>query len=184
MIKTVLFVFAVLALSSCSTKEMVSTPMPKPDFVEAEKEIQFINPAEATTLPQKARETLASEKCLIPKTLDGYGSAWIKGSFAKKGQTDWAVLCSDNEGQSKIKVIWGGSQKPCPGSLSVSENKTFLQVVDTNKVAFSRVLNLKKPTRKDTSKFQKEGISDGFAEKGSTVFFCMAGNWQSQVGAD
>ncbi|MGE0633089.1 MAG: hypothetical protein AB7O96_11810, partial [Pseudobdellovibrionaceae bacterium] len=98
----------------------------------------MLKPSDMKELPQEFRTALEQEGCRIPLTYNGESSSgWTKGSFAKRGQTDWAVLCSSKSGQSEVRIFWGGTQKPCPTSFASTPNKTYLQVVDKNKVGFS-----------------------------------------------
>lgn len=160
-----------------------------PAFDKAEKEIQFLKPSQIQSLPQSIKLTLEAENCMIPVVPGSKNSSgWTKGSFANKNQTDWAVLCSNKSGESKIRVIWGGANKPCSDSLNLEPNKRYLQRRDESNIIFSRSISsirsneMTKYLKQKT--FIKDGIVDAFLDKGSTIHFCTAGKWQSEVGGD
>jgi hypothetical protein len=154
-----------------------------------------LKPHNVKELPAPVQKRLEAESCLIPTVPGAQGpTGWVKGKFAKKNQTDWAVLCSNKYGKSEIKVVWGGKEKPCPDSFGLRENKTYLQVQDANTIMFSRsvgsispnemVSYLKKAKAPIPSSFEQDGIVDAFIGKGSTLHFCTSGNWQEVPGAD
>lgn len=93
-----------------------------------EPEIQRLLPRDFKVLPSKAIKELEALGCSIPQSAaseeDSSPHNVISGSFARKGQTDWAVLCSTN-GASSIVVLWGGPAK-CESSLPSGSDKAFL----------------------------------------------------------
>lgn len=93
-----------------------------------EPEIQRLLPRDFKALPQKAIKELEALGCAIPQSAaseeDSAPHNVISGSFAQKGQTDWAVLCSTN-GVSSIVVLWGGPAK-CESRLPPGSDKAFL----------------------------------------------------------
>jgi hypothetical protein len=123
----------------------------------------------------------------------------IRGEFANKGQTDWAVLCS-KEGKSSILVFWG---KPtaCASEFASSDDDGFLQGGRNDQMVYSR--GIRAVSEKDLSgfadpdlgqmkpsgpvkrvAFRHQGIEDLFLGKASTVFYCIAGKWKVIGGAD
>jgi hypothetical protein len=165
-----------------------------PNYEEAEKNIEMINPRNVKNLPQAFKEQLTSERCLIPKVFGSQGvTGWTKGAFARKGQRDWAVLCSNSSGESYVRIFWG-DQKPCPEIFGITSNKNFLQVIHQDTVGFSRMIGvvstddlvkyLGKANAAIPQTLTQEGIADSFVGKGSSIFFCGQGKWQSVPGAD
>jgi hypothetical protein len=57
--------------------------------------------------------------------------------FAKKGQLDWAALCSTN-GASSILIFWGGP-KNCPDEISNKGDRDQLQRLASG-VEYSRMI--------------------------------------------
>lgn len=166
-----------------------------PDFDKAAKEIRYLKPSEVKQFPDAVKTALQSESCLIPVVQGAQGpTGWAKGTFAEKGQMDWAVLCS-NAGTSKVKVVWGGKNKPCPDSFGATEDRTFLQVQDAaGTVTFGRMVGtieprkvvayLKRSGAPTPSNLSQDGIVDAFVGKASTVHLCTSGKWQEIPGAD
>lgn len=167
-----------------------------PDFNRAEREIKFLNPSEVQEFPESVKTKLQKDNCLIPTIPGSQGpTGWARGSFAKRGQTDWAILCSNSSGKSEIKIIWGGKDKPCIESFTSSENRNYLQVQDTaGTITFSRMIGmlsadqvfslLKKAKASLPSNFKHDCIVDAFVGKGSLIYFCSNGKWENVPGAD
>ena len=70
----------------------------------------YREPQSYRELPASFVDSLKKDGCRIPQATVGgkVASNVISGSFAKKGQLDWAALCS-KEGHQYIAVFWGGS---------------------------------------------------------------------------
>lgn len=166
-----------------------------PDFDRAEKEIKFLNPGDVKEFPAEIKKTLERERCLIPTVPGNHGpTGWTKGSFAKKNQVDWAVLCSNKSGKSEVQIVWCGKSSPCSNSFGLSENRNYLQVQDADKIIFSRSIDsigsaevikyLLKAKAPLPSSLGQDGIVDAFIGKGSTIHFCTSGSWQEVLGSD
>lgn len=153
-----------------------------------------IPPAAFTQLPRNVRRSLQARGCTIPQTFaETKPHNVISGQFAKKGQTDWAVLCSRNK-VSSILVFWNGSTK-LVSEIAKGEDRNFLQVVRGNgEIGFSRSIIAvgrdyilarykayggRKPPRID-----HQGIDDGYLEKASYVLYYHRGKWLELQGAD
>jgi hypothetical protein len=93
-----------------------------------ETEVKRLSPRDFKVLPSKAIKELEALGCSVPQSAasdeDSTPHNVISGSFAQKGQTDWAVLCSTN-GASSIVVLWGGPAK-CEFRLPSGSDKAFL----------------------------------------------------------
>jgi hypothetical protein len=116
----------------------------------------------------------------------------IKGEFTRKGQTDWAVLCSLN-GFSSILVFHNASEQD-PSALAREADKDKVQDVGGGITGYSRAISAvgrkfildhyrayggPKPPVID-----HQGIDDAFVEKGSVVHYFHEGRWLQLTGAD
>jgi len=116
----------------------------------------------------------------------------IKGEFTRKGQVDWAVLCSRN-GVSTILVFRNASGQD-PSELARESDMDKLQGVAGHEIGYSRAISPvdrqfildhyrtyggpKPPT------IDHQGINDAFVEKASVVHYFHAGKWLQLTGAD
>jgi hypothetical protein len=116
----------------------------------------------------------------------------IKGEFTRKGQTDWAVLCSVNQ-ISTILVFRNASVRN-PSELAREPDVDELQATGGDAVAYSRAISgvdrayilshyqayggNKPPT------IDHQGINDAFVEKVSVIHYFDAGKWLNLTGAD
>lgn len=153
-----------------------------------------LSPRAFRLLPRNVVKTLEARGCTIPQ-LFGSGEPHnvVKGEFIRKGQTDWAVLCSRNK-RSSILIFAGGSSQRVI-TIAESADRTFLQTIDgAGNIGFSRAIDA---VGKDyVVKHQEEyggpslppidhqGINDAFAEKGSVVHYYYRGKWLQLQGAD
>lgn len=158
----------------------------------AEKNIVRLHPDKFSQLPPTIMKDLTNRGCTVPQTwVSKKTHNAIEGEFAKKGQKDWAVLCS-KAGVSSIIVFWGGSEK-CSPELRSLPDKSFLQGTGSG-IAYSRLLS---PVCKDfiDSQFKAyggpkppaidhQGINDEFMDKASIVHYCKNGQWLKLTGSD
>lgn len=159
-------------------------------------EIKRLKPNQFTELPQKVIKELESIGCTIPQVYY-LERRWnvIHGEFAKKGQKDWAVLCSRN-GVSSVLVFWGGQvgEGDCPNEIASAEDKAFLQVIGNGQIGFSRAISaVSKRFIESAHKafgglepppIDHEGIDDEFMDKASVVYYCYKGKWLQLQGSD
>jgi hypothetical protein len=159
----------------------------------AQREIKRLPPSAFAQLPHEVMKQFEELRCKVPQSfLRTQAHNVIRGEFARKGQTDWAVLCSKNE-RSSILVFWGKPTK-CPGELASVEDKIFLQEIGENRIDYSRMiapvngdLILKRYKRHGGPKppqLDHQGIEDQFVEKASVVHYCHEGKWQRLTGSD
>jgi len=116
----------------------------------------------------------------------------IHGEFLKKGQIDWAILCSKNR-ISSIIIFWGGSEKNY-SKISERPDREYLQNIGNGKIGYSRIISVaEKNFILDHYKaygglippnIEHEGIDDGFVGKGSIVHYYYKGKWLQLKGAD
>jgi hypothetical protein len=168
-------------------------PAAQHEWSQAERAVKRLPPSAFPDLPVEVVEQLEARGCMIPQVSEmPKPHNVIRGQFARKGQTDWAVLCS-KDGQSSILVFWG---KPCrcPTELALTDDKKFLQNIEGKRIGYSRYITavdqdfilehykayggLKPPP------LEHEGIEDGVVEKGSLVHYCYRGQWLALTGVD
>lgn len=160
----------------------------------AAKAITRLSPREFPALPPTISSKLVKMGCTIPQPsyFSKNKSNVIVGSFAQRGQKDFAVLCSRN-GKSHVQVFWGGSQR-CKSQLALDNDRGYLQTLDADTIGYSRAIGVASqkaiasyrtsyggPKPADT---KHSGIEDIFIEKASTVFYCANGKWSELAGAD
>ena len=151
-------------------------------------------PAAFSRLPKNIVQYLQGRGCTIPQTyLSREPHNVISGEFARRGQTDWAVLCSRN-GISSILVFWRGSTKSV-SEIAKAPDTGFLQTVsEGGKIAYSRAIE---PVGRDyimshykgyggrkPLPINHQGIDDAYVEKASVVRYYHRGKWLELKGAD
>ncbi len=148
-------------------------------------------PRAVPSLPEAIRSVLEKQGCLIPFGILDHTNV-VKGSFAKQGQTDWAVLCSIS-GQTHIQVFWGGPAS-CPNQIASRSDTGDLSQSSNGKTEYYRGLGVVGkeyilshhaayggPTPPSIT---HDGINDMYLEKASVVHYCHQGKWQQLTGAD
>jgi hypothetical protein len=149
--------------------------------------IRYLPVSSFPNLPKKIAAQLDARGCLIPQASGKTSNNVIRGSFAQKGQEDWAVLCSVN-GESRVLLFWGGTGR-CHSELDLSRDLDWLQ--DDK---FSRRLTKTSPQhiRGYAKRYgsnlgmvvEHDGIDDGFQGKASVVLYCHQGTWKKLQGSD
>lgn len=135
----------------------------------------YLAPKSVPSLPSYIVSTLEKEKCLVPKWSFEFGGV-TKGEFAKSGQTDTAVICTQNN-SSKILIFWGGPSK-CPSKIdSIGQ---FISTVDKKYILdhYAAYGGNKPP------EITHHAINDIYVEKASIVKYCHNGKWIELTGAD
>jgi hypothetical protein len=164
-----------------------------PDFKAAERQIVRLPPSAFSMLPAAVVKELQNRGCTIPQNaFSKTPQNVISGEFAKRGQKDWAVLCSI-KGSSSILVFWNGAVKN-PAELNSAEDLNYLQGLGGDKIGYSRGIAVA-GGRFITEHFDAyggpkpppidhDGIDDVFLEKGSTVQYFYNGQWLQLTGSD
>lgn len=162
-----------------------------PSFVAFAQPSVYRAPKTVSRLPEPIRNVLEQQGCLIPVGILDHTNV-IKGSFAKQGQIDWAVLCSIS-GKSHIQVFWGGSAS-CPSQTAPRSDAGDLYQDSNGKTEYYRGLGVvgKEYILSHHAAYDgpmppsvtHEGINDMYLEKASIVYFCYQGSWQQLTGAD
>lgn len=108
----------------------------------ADSSTAWLSPASFPELPFRVRRELEKGGYQIPQPCAGAPRAnVIRGHFARRGHTDWAVLGSRG-GFSSILIFWGGAVTRVD-SIARQSDATYLQTVEPGKIGYSRkILNL------------------------------------------
>jgi len=166
---------------------------PTRKFNEADFQVTRVAPSAFPELPANIRRELERCGCTIPQVrADEKPRNVIEGEFTRKGQTDWAVLCSVNR-VSTILVFRNASDRN-PLELAREADIDKLQAVAGDVIAYSRTISRvgreyilshygayggpKPPT------IDHQGIDDAFVGKASVVHYFHAGRWLKLTGAD
>jgi hypothetical protein len=181
---------------ACSTAGIsLARPSQEPvtKFREADLQVPRLAPSAFPELPANIRRELERRGCTVSQVAaDKKPQNVIKGEFRRKGQTDWAVLCSVNQ-VSTILVFRNGSVRN-PSELAREPDVDELQATGGDAVAYSRAISgvdrayilshyqayggNKPPT------IDHQGINDAFVEKASVIHYFDAGKWLNLTGAD
>jgi len=160
---------------------------------QAGQEIPYSLPSAFGNLPIKIKYELESRGCRIPQTYEGSAPQnVIHGQFAKRGQTDWAILCS-RLGASSILVFWGGSEA-APAEIRSAPDSIFFTPIENGKIGFARAISsvgkdfivdhFKAYGGPQPPPVDHDGINDEVVEKGSTVHYFYRGQWLELTGSD
>jgi hypothetical protein len=182
-----------LVLAATVATAAASQP-PSPDaWVEADRATRRLAPSEFRELPQTIRTELHRRGCRVPQPFSGaaHRQNVIRGSFIQAGLLDWALLCSRRL-WSAILVFHGDSIVPI--ELAARPDAGFLQVVEPNRIGFSRALSVASVEyiREHHARYggpgptalTHDGINDAFVEKASVVWYWDRGKWLALTGAN
>ena len=163
------------------------------EWTNAEKNFVRLMPGEFPDLPTEIVSDLEKRKCTIPQTygIDERHNV-IKGEFKKKGQKDFALLCSRNKASS-ILIYWSSTTEKV-SEIRKKKNRPYFQTIGGGKIDFSRTIEVAdakyiyghyesyggpKPP-----KITHHGINDIYSEKASTVLYFEGNKWSDLQGAD
>lgn len=154
---------------------------------DAERRIKRLPPSAFKELPREAVRTLEAEGCTIPQLGDPVPDLAphnvIYGEFVRKGQRDWAVLCS-KDGKSTIRVFWS---KPtaCPAQVRPEEpDVDYLQTGVGETIVYSH--RIRAVSERDLRGWsgppepgvmKHQGIEDDFEGKTGKVYYCDGRKW-------
>jgi hypothetical protein len=161
--------------------------------------IRKLPPSAFPELPPAIGKRLETLDCGVPQVRgEAEPQNVIHGSFARLGQTDWAVLCS-RAGKSSILIFWG---KPtaCSAEIATRDDSNYLQGDAEGRRAYSRqissandkkILEYAEAFGQDgtgkapaSPRLDHSGIEDIFVGKASEIYYCSRGKWQTLQGAD
>jgi hypothetical protein len=173
---------------------MLVTYEPAPDiWDEANAKVRRLSPAVFSDLPAEVRSELLRRQCTIPQTFETTNPHnIIHGEFRKKGEQDWAVLCSTGQASS-ILVFWGGSGKDV-FSFPPTSDRDCLQGIGGGDIGYSCEIST---VGKDyilehheqhggpvPPPITHDGIEIAFVDKTSSVIYLDNGEWLTLTGAD
>jgi hypothetical protein len=158
----------------------------------ANRDIVRLAPSSFSQLPKAVMQELERRNCTIPQVWGEHqpGNV-IYGEFLKKGQKDWAVLCSVRL-QSSILVLPERSPQNA-FKLAEEEDLNALEGVGEGKIGYSRSIT---PVGDAfIQKFYKAGDGpkpppidhlgiDDSLDGGSTVFYFYNNKWLRLTGSD
>jgi hypothetical protein len=167
------------------------------EWSDAANAVVRASPNKLTMLPRPIVHELARQGCDVPQPrIDDGRPAKVEnvsiGSFARRGQRDYAVLCSI-AGKSHIQVFWGGKAR-CASSFAEGEDINYLQRSNKTLIAYSRAIY--PASQREIAYFQKarsgpkppdtshQGIGDHFLGKSSVIYYCAKGHWIELHGMD
>lgn len=158
-----------------------------------ESHIIRLQPSAFAQLPTQIVRALQEQGCTIPQSfVDPQPHNVVQGELRRKGQTDWAVLCS-RDGHSSI-LVFGNSSPTSITEISRQSDRIFVQGIGGGKLGYSRRIGIvgkqfinehyrvyggPEPPRID-----HHGIDDAFLEKASVVHYYHGGRWLELTGAD
>lgn len=163
------------------------------EWATADSQTLRLAPNRFSQLPKTIISDLENRRCTVPQSyIQDAKHNVIKGEFKRKGQKDWAVLCSHKK-TSAILIYWNGSIKGV-SRIASADDKDFLQGIGGEKIGFSRVIGVAdaKYIRDHYEsyggprppKITHNGIDDAFAGKASEILYLHRGKWLRLQGAD
>ncbi len=153
-----------------------------------------LKPTAFPQLPKNIVLFLQERNCAVPQTFSNSSPHnVIRGQFVRRGQFDWAILCSRNR-VSAILVFWNGSTKSV-AEIARLDDKEFLQTIDdTANIGFSRAISVVGKSHilahyleyggRKPPPVKHQGINDAFIEKASFVHYFYRKRWLKLQGAD
>jgi hypothetical protein len=190
-------ILAAASLSCAQQAKPPKTPVKKTDPV------RRVRPSDVPGLPPEFVEKLNTRGCTIPQ-FDAAVSAGsqpgpaansanevtndtsnvIHGEFTRKGQQDWAVLCSN--GRVSTIVIYWARPTSCPSSLARLDDAHYLKQPAKGKtLRYSRSIRTfgesdidGRPGTSGLRPLAHDGIDDRFVGKSSAYFYCNDGKWR------
>lgn len=163
------------------------------DWSAADSATVRLSPTAFPELPAGIVRALLALGCTVPQLWGAEKSHnVIRGEFARRGQTDWAVLCSRNR-ESALLVFWGGAADSVAEHPSVPD-LNFLQGVGNDEIGFSRVIGIagreyildhyREYGGPEPPPIDHDGIEDAFEGKASAILYFYKGEWHTLTGAD
>ena len=185
--KRAMMLTAIWLSATCATQAFADR------WEDSEREIVKRPPRAFALLPTAFRDSLSRDGCEIPQPWGAPVTAnAIRGHFASRRQTDYAVLCSA-DGRSTIRVFWGGPRR-CASTFDAGLDRGYLQVVDAGTIGYSHqiltasyrmiVRHRKWYGGPEIPADRHDGIDDAYLGKASVTMYCSHGEWVPLQGAD
>jgi hypothetical protein len=182
-----------LAFLVMNASPMLHAEDPMDPWDIADREVKRLPPTAFRELPKSISNELQARQRMIPQPAEADAlSNVIHGELARRGRTDWAVLCSRDR-LSSILIFWGGAAKNVSEIAKVPD-KAMLQGIGYGRIGYSRAINVvgekyivdhyrayggPRPPPIDHS-----GIDDADLGKVSVVLYYSKGEWLRLQGAD
>jgi hypothetical protein len=162
------------------------------EFDQANSMVQRLSPNDFDQLPTNIKKDLLKRRCTIPQSFNStIPHNVIIGSFLRKGQKDWAVLCSSGQ-VSSILIYPNEATKNVYTIASLPDKHYLMKIGD--KIVYARGIESvnagyivrhheayggPKPPPID-----HEGINNMLGDTASSVFYYHRGKWLRLTGAD
>ena len=133
---------ALIALVCSTAGISLARPSQEPitKFRPVDFRVRRLAPSAFAELAPNIRRELERRGCTVPQvSANNQPHNVIKGEFTRKGQTDWAVLCSVNQA-SKILVFRNASVRN-PSEFAREPDVDELQATGGDAVAYSRAIS-------------------------------------------
>jgi hypothetical protein len=184
--------YQVSLLALCLAPSFAQAQELNGDWHRADLATTRLSPNVFSYLPKKIVRALQARGCAIPQAYDETKPHnVVSGEFARKGQTDWAVLCSQNR-ISSILIFWGGSVQAIT-AIAKAPDLSYLQGTGNRRLGYSRMIaavdkkfildHYKAYGGQKPPPIRHQGIDDGFVGKASQVHY-YNGKWLRLQGAD
>lgn len=173
----------------------LSAPQSPIDWSAGEMAIVRLSPSALPELPRPIVRYLERRRCTVPQSyIRGQRpNNVISGEFMRRGQQDWAILCSRG-GHSVILVFPGGSRRGVR-ELASRPDRNFLQTISGDgKIGYSRQLlpatrGELRGTRRVFGgalprRLAHDGLDDGFAGKSYTMYYYTGLHWLALHGGE
>ncbi len=158
-----------------------------------ESHIIRLQPSAFAQLPTQIVRPLQEQGCTIPQSfVDPQPHNVVQGELRRKGQMDWAVLCS-RDGHSSI-LVFGNISPTRITEISRQSDGIFVQGVGGGKLGYSRRIGIvgkqfiighyRAYGGPEPPRIYHQGIDDAFLEKASVVHYYHGGRWLELTGAD
>jgi hypothetical protein len=159
--------------------------------VNKESAIRRVLPADVKELPADFVEKLNVRGCTVPQFDSGEDAGGVEtepnnvihGEFTRRGQEDWAALCSN--GKTSTIVIFWGKVTACPASLARLDDAHYLKAGKDKKLHYSRSIRALGEDGLDEragvaglKPMSHQGIDDRFVGKSSAFFYCIERKWK------
>ncbi len=158
---------------------------------EARKDV-YASPDQFKELPDRVKKEMKKLGCQVPQAPFFESKNVVQGEFSKRGQKDWAAICSVN-GRSHIHIFWGGPAS-CPSEIRSSDDKENVWITPAGKTEYHKGISVvgEKYIREHYEAYggpkppsiTHDAINDIYFEQASVVLYCHEGKWIELTGAD
>jgi hypothetical protein len=150
-----------------------------------------VSPDAYSSAPTTVRAALKKEHCELPETQhwDQTRLNIVSGHFGDRVQTDWAAMCINSDGSTRVLVFWGKSA-PCPAEIHHGwalkgrfppgeAGSLYLLAAPAKQIlAYRKFFGDAKG-----NSVTHEGVEVG-GEEASIIYYCCRGQWVELTGND